>query len=603
MLYEKERNLRTTEREKNVIHAQLENVVKTVRDNANQAKIIENKDAEIERSRKEAAILHEENKKLKEIQERNERQYLKEQRVAENVKRQLADNENEIKKLKEEALRFKFESQEEVMKLNKTMELIERENFRFKKQSSSLEEDANDLDKKLVEEEFISKRLGIEVRSLEAQLGFAERLLREKEATEKTDMEHKVKDTSQIREISAKLYVSENSMVSEAKLEECSTNMDTLDQGKPGETKNDVPPFAKRDPNGGLQSSSALFQTKGSKEVESGDDIIRRENSAELDVCEKSMVCEVNVGECGGENEMIGEKSQDRENSEVTLRDHKIGEPSARLRRRSALYQPKVNNEMSMNEKTRSTVGGTFFIVDEFTSQNEPESFDYDYDWNRIQELRRRNATCLPHMRSSYPVETQIHAEEEVRELELKSGDLVSCTSRKRLRDHASDSNLSVTFHIPNETKARNYRGLPKSKSDHLIGLEDCRKSKRLSEKMENKLDSLKLKSTDENGNHLSSTFSLDQSACSNNNERFARRESVAFNVDLSPPKKSRSTFKRNIHRSFGKSDLSLSEKNKTVKNNRKATSRDAKKISLARKPASFVKSNKKPLAHLQTKV
>ena len=266
-------------------------------------------------------------------------------------------------------------------------------------------------------------------------------------------------------------------------------------------------------------------------------------------------------------------------------------------------YDAEVNNEMSMNEKTRSTVGGTFFIVDEFTSQNEPESFDYDYDWNRIQELRRRNATCLPHMRSSYPVETQTHAEEEVRELELKSGDLVSCTSRKRLRDHASDSNLSVTFHIPNETKARNYRGLPKSKSHHLIGLEDCRKSKRLSEKMENKLDSLKLKSADENGNHLSSTFSLDQSACSNNNERFARRESVAFNVDLSPPKKSRSTFKRNIHRSFGKSDLSLSEKNKTVKNNRKATSRDAKKISLARKPTSFVKSNKRPLAHLQTKV
>ena len=37
-------------------------------------------------------------------------------------------------------------------------------------------------------------------------------------------------------------------------------------------------------------------------------------------------------------------------------------------------------------------------------TSDEPDEM---FDWNRLSELQRRNTLCLPHMRSSYPVETQ----------------------------------------------------------------------------------------------------------------------------------------------------------------------------------------------------
>ena len=46
-------------------------------------------------------------------------------------------------------------------------------------------------------------------------------------------------------------------------------------------------------------------------------------------------------------------------------------------------------------------VGGTGGLL---SLSDEPDDL---FDWNRLSELQRRNTLCLPHMRSSYPVETQ----------------------------------------------------------------------------------------------------------------------------------------------------------------------------------------------------
>ena len=37
----------------------------------------------------------------------------------------------------------------------------------------------------------------------------------------------------------------------------------------------------------------------------------------------------------------------------------------------------------------------------------EPDVND-EFDWTRLAELQRRNASCLPHLLTSYPVETQM---------------------------------------------------------------------------------------------------------------------------------------------------------------------------------------------------
>ena len=47
---------------------------------------------------------------------------------------------------------------------------------------------------------------------------------------------------------------------------------------------------------------------------------------------------------------------------------------------------------------------------------DEPEEFE----WNRLSELQRRNTLCLPHLKTSYPVEVQMRPPAEMSEKKLQ---------------------------------------------------------------------------------------------------------------------------------------------------------------------------------------
>ena len=42
-----------------------------------------------------------------------------------------------------------------------------------------------------------------------------------------------------------------------------------------------------------------------------------------------------------------------------------------------------------------------------FSCEDEPPESP-KFEWGRLSELQRRNTLCLPHMKSSYPIETQV---------------------------------------------------------------------------------------------------------------------------------------------------------------------------------------------------
>ena len=55
------------------------------------------------------------------------------------------------------------------------------------------------------------------------------------------------------------------------------------------------------------------------------------------------------------------------------------------------------------------------------SSEEEPE-FDLLDEFGRLSEMQRRNTLCLPHMKSSYPVETQARSTDQLDERHIQSG-------------------------------------------------------------------------------------------------------------------------------------------------------------------------------------
>ena len=54
-----------------------------------------------------------------------------------------------------------------------------------------------------------------------------------------------------------------------------------------------------------------------------------------------------------------------------------------------------------------------------FSCEDEPMQ---DFEWGRLGELQRRNTMCLPHLKTSYPVETQVCPNNDTSDEDLKYG-------------------------------------------------------------------------------------------------------------------------------------------------------------------------------------
>lgn len=70
-----------------------------------------------------------------------------------------------------------------------------------------------------------------------------------------------------------------------------------------------------------------------------------------------------------------------------------------------------------------------------FHCEDEPEEFE----WNRLTELQRRNTLCLPHLKTSYPVETQRVKPQEMSDEALRQSIMPSGSGKKRKKEQLSD--------------------------------------------------------------------------------------------------------------------------------------------------------------------
>lgn len=144
------------------------------------------------------------------------------------------------------------------------------------------------------------------------------------------------------------------------------------------------------------------------------------------------------------------------------------------------------------------TYGGMFHCEDE------PEEFE----WNRLTELQRRNTLCLPHLKTSYPVETQRVKPQEISDDALRQSIMPSGSGKKRKKEQLSDEDdQKASMNLRSSKQAKH--GPSQQKSGPLTPVKpntrtpktptSARKSKKTPKKTPGKLQTPKMSLNREN--------------------------------------------------------------------------------------------------------
>uniref|UniRef100_A0A5F8H158 Nuclear mitotic apparatus protein 1 n=1 Tax=Monodelphis domestica TaxID=13616 RepID=A0A5F8H158_MONDO len=107
------------------------------------------------------------------------------------------------------------------------------------------------------------------------------------------------------------------------------------------------------------------------------------------------------------------------------------------------------------------------------TCQDEPEQLD---DWNRIAELQQRNRVCLPHLKTSYPLEARPSMSlATITDEEMKTGDPQE-TLRRASMQPAQIHEFSGTHRLPSSITTRQHRKRISSELDQGLGTPEAKK-------------------------------------------------------------------------------------------------------------------------------